>query len=37
MFTLNDIKMICNTIIKEKDKGTKLALKVAKQGGAIVQ
>lgn len=37
MFSLNDIKLICNSIIKAEDKGTKLALKVAKQGGTIVQ
>lgn len=37
LFTLNDVKLICNAIIKANDKGTKLALKVAKQGGEIKQ
>jgi hypothetical protein len=37
MFTINDIKLICNALIKANDNATKLALKVAKQGGTITQ
>ena len=37
MFSINDVKLICNAIIKTEDKATKLALKVAKQGGTITQ
>ena len=37
LFTVNDIKLICNQILKEKDSRIKIAMKVAKQGGQIKQ
>ena len=37
LFTLNDVKLICNSILKAHDKSIKIALKVSKQGGTITQ
>lgn len=37
LFSVNDIKLICNAILKTDDKAVKIALKVTKQGGQIKQ
>lgn len=36
-FTPNDMVLICNAVIKLHDNATKIAVKVAKQGGKITQ
>jgi hypothetical protein len=37
LFSVNDVKLICNAILKTDDKAVKIALKVTKQGGQIKQ
>jgi len=37
LFTANDMVLICNAVIKLHDNATKIATKVAKQGGKITQ
>jgi hypothetical protein len=37
LFTANDMVLICNAVIKLHDNATKIAVKVAKQGGKITQ
>lgn len=37
LFSVNDVKLICNSILKANDKRIKIALKVVKQGGEIKQ
>ena len=37
LFTPNDMVLICNAVIKLHDNATKIAVKVAKQGGKITQ
>lgn len=37
LFNANDIKLICNAILKTDDTRVKIALKVTKQGGTIKQ
>lgn len=36
LFSFHQIKLICNSVIKKLDYNTKIAIKVAKQGGKIV-
>lgn len=37
LFSVNDVKLICNALIKTNDNQVKIALKVTKQGGTINQ
>jgi hypothetical protein len=37
LFSVNDVKLICNALIKANDNQVKVALKVTKQGGQIAQ
>ena len=37
LFNTNDVKLICNSILKAKDTRVQIALKVTKQGGTIKQ
>jgi hypothetical protein len=37
VFNANDVKLICNAILKAEDTRVKIAVKVAKQGGEIKQ